>query len=312
MNDEQFKRILFRERNSRKESEELLEVKSLELWELNQSLELKVKERTEELEKTLVDLKASSQAKSDFLSNMSHEIRTPINAILGFLEVMSNSIYEKEHFDRYLAIMSSSGKNLLQIINDILDISKIQSGKFTISIISVDMKTKLEHLISLFGNNAAEENITLEVKFSDDFPSFLLVDDTRVLQIVSNFISNAIKFTEQNGKVNVKVDYSIDTNNLLIEVVDNGIGIEESAQESIFKAFEQEDSGTTRNYGGTGLGLFISVALISLMNGKIIFRSKKGEGSCFGFNIPVRTSHEAENQGEQSIKPKEEYQKRML
>ncbi|SFV60058.1 Sensory box histidine kinase/response regulator [hydrothermal vent metagenome] len=290
MDDEKFKRILGRERSAKKEAERLLEVKSLELWELNQNLEAIINERTFELQTSLEKVQKLAETKSEFLSNMSHEIRTPLNAIIGFIDFMHATEYEKKSFDKYFGIIKSSSKNLLQITNDILDISKLQSGKFSISIIKVNLKEEVECLIALFKSKAKEENVYLDVNFSHDFPPYLLVDDTRILQIISNFVSNALKFTLKDGKVSVDLHYSKETKVLNLEVIDTGIGIEESAQESIFKAFEQEDSSTTRNFGGTGLGLSISLSLIRLMKGKVIFKSVKNEGSIFGFSIPAEFS----------------------
>ena len=294
MDEARVKRIVNRERAARKESEKLLEVKSSELYEINQNLEKLVAERTTKLTQALKDAKEAVRIKDEFLSNMSHEIRTPLNAIIGFVEIMMNSSYDEKTFSKQLGIVNDSGKNLLQIINDILDFSKLQSGKFTISLIEVDLKEKLEHTFSLFSKKAEEKSLYYEIFFSDNFPESLLVDETRVIQILSNFISNAIKFTPTGNMVIVNVDYDYSTMVLKIEVQDTGVGIEEHSKAKIFNSFEQEDASVTREFGGTGLGLAISKQLIELMVGEVIFESTKGKGSTFGFSIPAAVGKKRE------------------
>lgn len=292
MDEVKIKRIINRERAARKESERLLESKSSELYEINQNLEKLVLERTEKLSNALKEAESAMKVKDEFLSNMSHEIRTPLNAIIGFVQIMMNSTYNQASFFKHLSIVNSSSKNLLQIINDILDFSKLQSGKFTISLGSVDLQAKLEHTFNLFSQVAEEKSLYYELFFSDNFPKHLLVDETRIVQILSNFISNAIKFTPVGKVVLVNIDYDNSNNQLKIVVQDTGIGIEEESKSKIFNSFEQEDASVTRKYGGTGLGLAISKQLIDLMNGTIIFESTKGVGSIFGCEIPAELSEE--------------------
>lgn len=294
MDEARVKRIVNRERAARKESERLLESKSSELYEINQNLEKLVLERTNKLSNALKEAELAMKVKDEFLSNMSHEIRTPLNAIIGFVQIMLKSSYNEKSFLKYLNIVNSSSKNLLQIINDILDFSKLQSGKFTISIENIDLKAKLEHTFSLFSQSAEEKSLYYELFFSDDFPKNLLVDETRIVQIVSNFISNAIKFTPTGNVVLVNVAYDFKSSKLKIEVQDTGIGIEEESQAKIFNSFEQEDASVTRKFGGTGLGLAISKQLISLMDGEIIFNSSKGTGSTFGFEMHVEIGGDIE------------------
>ena len=156
MDEEKFQRRLTRERNARKEAEQLLEVKSLELWQLNQDLESEVSIRTQELETALKESQIAMKAKGDFLSNMSHEIRTPLNAIIGFVDIMAKMNYDKTKFDKYLNIIQTSSYNLLTIINDILDYSKIQSGKLTISKVNVDVSVFMMGVFELFSSKAKE------------------------------------------------------------------------------------------------------------------------------------------------------------
>lgn len=294
MDEVTIKRIINRERLAKKEAERLLEVKSSELYEINQNLEKLVLERTEKLSKALQEAEIAVKIKDEFLSNMSHEIRTPLNAIIGFVEIMMKSTYDEKIFFNQLSIVNNSSKNLLQIINDILDFSKLQSGKFTISLINVDLRAKLEHTYSLFSKIAEEKSLNYQLFFSDDFPECFLVDETRIMQILSNFTSNAIKFTPAGEVVIIHVDYDIPTTMLRIEVKDTGIGIEEEAKSKIFSSFEQEDASVTREFGGTGLGLAISKQLVELMEGTIIFESTKGVGSTFGFEMPAQTAQKQE------------------
>lgn len=312
MDEVKVKRIVNRERLAKKEAERLLEVKSSELYEINQNLENLVSERTEKLSKALQSAELAVKAKDEFLSNMSHEIRTPLNAIMGFVEIMMKSSYDEKTFYNQLSIVNNSSKNLLQIINDILDFSKLQSGKFTISLIDVDLRAKLEHTYSLFSKIAEEKSLNYQLFFSDGFPECLLVDETRIVQILSNFISNAIKFTPADEMVIIHVDYDMSTQKLKVEVSDTGIGIEEEAKSKIFKSFEQEDASVTREFGGTGLGLAISKQLIELLKGTIIFKSSKGIGSTFGFEMPAQISEKKETKKEEFSDNKNGYHGKVL
>ena len=285
--EEKWQRRLNRERNARKEAEKLLEDKSLELWNLNQNLEEKVKQRTFELQEALNEANKASKAKDDFLSSMSHEIRTPLNAIIGFVDIMIKKDVDAEKRKKYLTIIQQSGKNLLRVINDILDFTKLQSGKMHIHKSKVDLKHILEDSCKLFVSKAIENNINYSHAFSDGFPREFFVDEIRIIQVMNNFISNALKFTPKGQSVHVSIDYHKLTSQLIIKVTDTGIGIEKSKQEAIFIPFEQENSGTTRDYGGTGLGLAICVTLINLMEGTLIFESEKNKGSTFGFALDV-------------------------
>jgi len=282
-----FKRRFERERAARKEAENILEQKSLELWELNQSLEQTVKDRTIELEKALHLAEIASKSKDDFLSNMSHEIRTPLNAIIGFVEILSKSEYNKDNFDNFFQIIMSTGEDLVQIINDILDFSKIQSGKFTIHPIEVDLRTRLQNACDLFSSRTAEKEITYRLDFDKNIPQYAKVDDIRIIQVLSNFLSNAIKFTPEYGSITVNISFDTPMSLLSVHVVDTGIGMNTSAIEKVFGAFEQADSSTTREFGGTGLGLSISKSLIELMGGEVTLTSEKDVGSDFGFRIPI-------------------------
>jgi len=285
MDEAQIKRIINRERKARKEAERLLEEKSTELYHINQNLEETILERTKSLSTALKEAKSAVKSKDEFLSNMSHEIRTPLNAILGFVQLMIQQPYEEKKFSRNLKIINSSSKNLLQIINDILDFSKLQSKKVTLSVIDVNLKEKLTYAFEMFLEQANEKSLLYELIFSEDFPKCLRVDEIKIIQILNNFISNAIKFTSTGQMVVVSVEYHHNT--LRVEVKDSGIGIDIEAQHKVFKSFEQEDASVTHNFGGTGLGLAISKELIEVMNAKLIFESTKGQGSNFGFSLQI-------------------------
>lgn len=282
-----WERRIARERAARKEAEKLLEEKSLELWKLNQELEQKIIERTQTLEEALTSAKEANRAKDAFLSNMSHEIRTPLNAIIGFVDILLRQAGTEPKTLKYLSIIKQSGKNLLQIINDILDFSKIQSGKFSIVAEPSNLKERLLAACELFRASALEKKITYTISLDPSIPSCLHCDATRIAQIVSNFISNAIKFTPQNGTVKLHAAYLSDESSLILHVHDTGIGIDPEQQHKIFSPFEQADKSITKSHGGTGLGLSISLSLIEMMHGKLLFESIKHEGSTFGFIIPM-------------------------
>lgn len=287
MSDEKWTKRLTRERNARKEAEKLLEDKSLELWTLNQSLEEKVEQRTLDLEEALRNAEKANKAKDDFLSSMSHEIRTPLNAIIGFVDIMLRKDVDAQKRRKYFSIIQQSGKNLLRVINDILDFTKLQSGKLHIHRTKTNIKEIFSDSCKLFESKAIDNGVNFIYYFSDDFPEELIADEIRIIQIMNNFISNALKFTPKDESITVEFRYDYDESDLTILVIDTGIGIEEAKKESIFIPFEQEDIGTTREYGGTGLGLAICISLIQMMDGELIFSSEKNKGSTFGFKLKV-------------------------
>ena len=228
-------------------------------------------------------------AKSEFLADMTHEIRTPMNAILGFSELLKNEIKEGKA-RRYLDGIMSSGKNLLNLINDILDLSKIEAGKMEIKNSPVLMHSVLSELQEIFNLKSTEKNVELIFVISGNFPKIILVDELRLRQILSNLIGNAIKFTE-SGSVTVKVNSVFNRNNpnkmdLMIAIEDTGIGITDAEQEKIFEAFYQQLDQNISKFGGTGLGLTISCKLAEMMKGKIDLKSKVGVGTTFTLHLP--------------------------
>jgi len=245
-----------------------------------------------EVEKRTRELHIAMRAKGDFLANMSHEIRTPLNAILGFIGILKKD-EEDEKRKKYFDILDTSSHSLLTIINDILDFSKIESGKLDIEKERFDIKKAYEEIFSLYFEKAKAKDISLHLNIDASFPKQVLGDVVRVKQIVSNILSNAIKFTPDNGSIEINVYYDKQKNYLKCSIVDNGIGIQEQNLSKVFNAFSQADSSTTRKFGGTGLGLSISKHLVELMNGSIEVSSVVGKGTSFRFEIELPEEDDA-------------------
>lgn len=230
------------------------------------------------------------EAKSRFLANMSHEIRTPLNGIIGFAQLLEEEQLQPEARDK-LRLIRDSSESLLAIINDILDISKIEAGKLNIEYINFSISKLVESCIYLFNYGASRKEILLDYYIDPKLPEFIKGDPLRVKQILINLLGNALKFTQSNGAIKVSVEYVENNKNddsfeVAFSVSDTGVGIAKEHIDKMFEAFSQEDASTTRNFGGTGLGLSISQKLVELMNGKIEVRSKKGVGSTFRFQFP--------------------------
>ncbi len=237
-------------------------------------------------EKLLVTAKdqaeAANRAKSEFLANMSHEIRTPMNSILGFSEVLIN-ITDNPKQKNFLKTILDSGKTLLLLINDILDLSKIEAGHMEISPEPADLRVIANEIKQLFTEKAKEKNLGFFVEVEDSFPQTVIIDEIRLRQILLNLTGNAIKFTHE-GYVKIKINLISDKNGVIdfeLSVFDTGIGVDEKDQQRIFESFTQQSGQDTRQYGGTGLGLTITKRLCELMNGEIGMESKRGEYSRF-------------------------------
>ncbi|WP_339705282.1 PAS domain-containing protein [Algoriphagus aquimarinus] len=245
------------------------------------------------LEKGLIEAKDKAEnankAKSEFLANMSHEIRTPLNSILGFSEILLQSIHEPKAAGQ-LKTIQSSGRILLSLINDLLDLAKIEAGQLSLQADSVDVRAMVDEIYQMFLPQTTKKNLNLFTEFSSSFPRQVMIDDIRLKQMIVNLVGNAVKFTQQ-GSIKIHVDFShINPNQsigcLQFSVEDTGMGIAQTDLETIFESFRQGTEQSVRHYGGTGLGLSITKRLVDLMQGEISVSSQKGKGSVFTITIP--------------------------
>ncbi|MBK3332422.1 response regulator [Persephonella atlantica] len=249
------------------------------------NLDKKVKEQTKEIRIAKEKAEESARFKSQFLANMSHEIRTPMNGIIGLLYLLEQT--ELSQKQRHLIRkIDSNAKNLLGIINDILDLSKIEAGKLSIEKVEFDLFETIESLISVIEPKAHEKNLELIVNYDVRLCRHFYGDSLRISQVLMNLLGNAVKFTEK-GEIELSVS-KVRKNRIKFEVRDTGIGLTDEQQKKLFQPFVQADNSTTRKYGGTGLGLSISKRLVEMMNGKIWVESEKGKGSKFIFEIELQ------------------------
>ncbi|QHL86789.1 PAS domain S-box protein [Nibribacter ruber] len=242
----------------------------------------------------------SLQVKNQFLANMSHELRTPMNGIIGMIDLLYHTASTEEQID-YIDTLRKSSDALLDILNDILDLSKIQAGKMEVNESGIDLHYTLDKIHSLFANRAQQKDLEFTYFISKDTPRYIVTDETRLLQILSNLTSNAIKFTNE-GRVSVEVaqlEVKNDQHLLEFRVRDSGIGISEEDIQILFTNFTQLDNSSTKTFGGTGLGLAISKQLSELLGGEIGVESEPGQGSTFWFTIQCRLAENEEQINEQ-------------
>ncbi|WP_292468325.1 PAS domain S-box protein [Methanolobus sp.] len=233
-----------------------------------------------------IKAETANRTKSEFLANMSHELRTPLNSIIGFSDVMidgmTGEISSKQ--EHYLQNISESGHHLLSLINDILDISKIEAGKMELNFDMIDIPSAISEITAMMHPLTSDKNLTVDVDLPDNLPE-VMADRSKIKQILYNLIGNAIKFTDNNGRITIIA--KIRDTNLQISVIDTGIGISPNDQKKLFKPFSQIDSSTSRKYEGTGLGLALVKELVELHGGRVWVESELGKGSNFTFELPI-------------------------
>ena len=257
-----------------------------------QNLEHEVADRTRDLKDARDAAEFANRAKSDFLATMSHEIRTPMNGIMVMADILTGGELPARQ-RRYAEVIAKSGRGLLSIINDILDFSKIEAGKLELEDIDVDLNDVAENVVGLFAEQARSKGVDLAAWVSPDLPRSVRGDPVRLTQVVTNLVNNALKFTAE-GSVKINVGFSAeDRSQIEIAVRDSGIGIAGDKLGAIFELFSQADQSTTRQFGGTGLGLTICKRLAIAMGGDIGVTSRVGEGSTFSIVIPCRGAGES-------------------
>ena len=250
------------------------------------------------LEVALEEAKAASYAKSNFLANMSHEIRTPMNAIIGMTNI-GKSADELERKNYCLMRIEDASHHLLGVINDILDVSKIESGKFDLSMSEFNFEKMLIRVVNVSYFRIDERQQKFTVYVDRTIPKLMIGDDQRLAQVITNLLGNAIKFTPEKGAISLNTYYLGEVDGLCevkVSITDTGIGISQDQQSKLFQSFQQAESSTSRKFGGTGLGLAISKSIVEMMGGRIWVESELGKGATFAFTVKMQRG--------ETIKPK--------
>ncbi|NQZ67778.1 MAG: response regulator [Lentisphaeria bacterium] len=257
-------------------------------------LQEELTEKNKSLHVSQMEADSANNAKSEFLSTMSHEIRTPLTAIIGYCEFLLNDDLSKNDHQKYVNIIKDSGDHLLEIVNDILDHSKIEAGKFDLEKIPVDIHALIENTKMLLIGKAEEKGLVFNLNYTYPFPEMIHGDPVRIKQILLNLCSNAIKFTSE-GTVSIELNYRPSDKKmgiLEISVCDTGPGLSETQQSKLFSSYSQAEKSTSRKFGGTGLGLAISKKLAGLMNGDILLSSAPGVGSRFSLIMEIEETED--------------------
>ena len=260
------------------------------------TLEQTVEDRTRDYRLAKEDAENANAAKSDFLATMSHEIRTPMNGMMVMAEMLASADLSTRH-RRYAEIITRSGASLLTIINDILDLSKIEAGKLDLETVPFSLERMVEDVASLFWEKARSKGLELAIRIAPETPELMLGDPTRLNQVITNLVNNALKFTDKGGvTIDIAASVIAGNANLRIAVTDTGVGIEQHRIGAIFEAFSQADQSTTRRFGGTGLGLTVCKRLVDAMGGEIIVTSEIGKGSVFTVTVTLPVEQAAPQQ----------------
>ncbi|WP_440903129.1 ATP-binding protein [Catenovulum sp. SX2] len=261
----------------------ILEKNNRRLFRYEQALEQTNKEKANLLDKEA----RSNQFKRQFLAHMSHEIRTPLTSILGYSQSYFDPSFNQEQKDSAVKTINNNSLHLLKIVNDVLDLSKIEAGKLELEMLQIDLFDLLQTVEHSQRRVATEKGVQLDINYQWPLPQQLITDPTRLRQILLNLTNNAIKFTPEGGVVSLRVCFIKSSGHLHISITDTGIGMDKKAINQLFTAFNQADNSHSRKFGGTGLGLYISNQLVHRLGGEIAVKSVPGEGSCFSFDIQV-------------------------